>query len=94
MSSLRVRESTRCKPDWQLIADYTFPNELDYDNPIIGFEHYPDHRYGVNVLLKNGLKSELKNKFVNVESRLRDTDPEVRKVVIFCQERDTMLLGI
>ena len=63
-----------------------FPSsdQVNFDNPIVGFEYYPEHRFGVNPIMKNGEKSNLKNKFVNVSTLLPNTDVEVSKVVIFC----------
>ena len=81
---LRIRQSGHFNDDRIFKADFLFPAEedLDFENPVIGFQHYAGHRYGVNVVLANGQTSNLKNPKVTDEIRL--SHPNVSRVVIHC----------
>ena len=58
------RDSPHLTPDQSSICDkpaFVFPppDKLSFDNPVVGFMHRPGMPLGLNVIMKDGTKSEM-----------------------------------
>jgi hypothetical protein len=86
---LKVREGPHLQDKDQKIPDFEFPSKdkLEYENNIIGFMQNPGSWNGVNVIMSDGLGSDLpyKNSNEKTYSEVKINPPEavVRKVIMW-----------